>query len=70
MGQTFSAGAGSITIAAVMADGASKTVIAEVKDRNYGSNIWNMNNSVTNLEQARQAFDQWASDLKDKLQSG
>jgi len=69
MGQTFSAGAGSITIAAVMADGASKTVIAEVKDRNYGSNIWSVNNSATNLEQARQAFDQWASDLKDKLQS-
>jgi hypothetical protein len=69
MGQTFTAGAGSITIAAVMADGASKTVIAEVKDRNYGSNIWNMNNSVTNLEQAKQAFDQWANDLKDKLQS-
>jgi len=69
MGQTFSAGAGSITIAAVMADGASKTVIAEAMDRNYGSNLWTVNNSTTNLQQARQAFDQWATDLKDKLQS-
>ena len=70
MGQTYSAGGGSITMAAALADGASKVVIAEVLDRNYGSSVWSVNNSSMNLEQARQAFDQWANDLKDKLQPG
>jgi hypothetical protein len=69
MGQTYSQGGGSITMAAVLADGSTKAVIAEVIDRNYGSNVWSVNNSSANLEQARQAFDQWASDLKNKLQS-
>jgi hypothetical protein len=67
---TFSAGgAGSMTIEAVLADGATQTVIAEVADRKYGSNMWRVNNSVTNLAQARQAFDQWARDLRDRLAS-
>ena len=70
MGQTYSEGGGSITMAAVLADGSSNVVIAEVLDRNYGNNFWSVNNSVSNLEQAKQAFDQWANDLKNKLQSG
>ena len=66
-GFTVSKGGGSMTIEAVLADGATKNVIAEVADRRYGSNIWGMNNSVTNLAQARQSFDQWARDLSDRL---
>lgn len=70
MGQTYSEGGGSITMAAVLADGPTNVVIAEVLDRNYGNNFWSVNNSVNNLQQAKQAFDQWATDLKNKLQSG
>lgn len=70
MGQTYSQGGGSITMAAVLADGSSNVVIAQVLDRNYGNNFWSVNNSVNNLQQAKQAFDQWATDLKNKLQSG
>jgi hypothetical protein len=64
-----SGGAGSMTIEAVLADGATMTVIAQVADRKYGSSIWRVNNEVTNLAQARQAFDQWAGDLRDRLKA-
>jgi hypothetical protein len=66
-GFTVSPGGGSMTIEAVLADGATQTVIAEVADRQYGSDIWQVNNSVTNYQQARMAFDQWARDLRDRL---
>jgi hypothetical protein len=69
MGFSVSKGGGSITLGAVLADGASKMVIAEVIDRQYGSNIWGLNNRVTNFAQARDAFDAWANDLTNKLQS-
>jgi hypothetical protein len=69
MGFTVSQGGGSITMAAVLADGGTKTVIAEVEDRQYGSNIYGLNNSVTNFAQARDAFDTWANDLVNALQS-
>lgn len=69
MGFTVSRGSGSITMAAVLADGGTKTVIAEVLDRQYGSNIYGLNNSVTNFAQARYAFDTWANDLVNALQS-
>jgi len=69
MGFTVSQGGGSIEIAAVLADGATRNVVAEVVDRKYGSNVWGLNNSVTNWAEARDAFDQWANDLSDKLTS-
>src|SRR5215469_2012553 len=69
MGFTVSQGGGSITMAAVLADGGTKTVIAEVEDRQYGSNIFGLNNSVTNFAEARNAFDTWANDLVNALQS-
>lgn len=70
MGATLSQGGGSITMGAVLADGSTKVVIAEVLDRKYGSSLWGINNSVTNFAEARRAFDGWANDLKAKLQSG
>ena len=69
-GITYSQGGGSITLAAVLADGATRFVIAEAMDRKYGSNVWGVNNGTTNLAQAREAFDAWAGDLRDKLQQG
>lgn len=66
-GFTVSAGGGSMTIEAVLADGTTRVVLAEVADRQYGSNNWGINNSVTNFAEARQAFDQWARDLRDRL---
>jgi len=69
MGFTVSQGGGAIEMAAVLGDGASNTVVAEVVDRKYGSNMWGLNNAVTNLAEARDVFDQWANDLSDRLTS-
>jgi hypothetical protein len=68
-GFTLSQGGGAMLIEAVLADGATGVVIAEVADRQYGSSTWGLNNSASNYGEAREAFDQWARDLRDKLQS-
>lgn len=67
MGETFSQGGGAMAIAAAFGDGATNTVIAEAADSQYPSNMWSVNNSVTNLADARNAFATWATDLKNKL---
>ena len=69
MGFTVSRGGGTIEIEAVLADGATNNILAEVVDRKYGSDVWGLNNSVTNWAEARDAFDQWANDLSDRLTS-
>ena len=66
---TVSRGGGAITVDAVLADGSTGVVLAEVADRQYGSDTWGLNNSVTNTAEARRIFDQWARELRDKLQS-
>lgn len=67
-GRTYSRGAGSITIGAVLADGDSSNVVAQVADHGVPSNMWRVNNRVTNLSDARQAFNRWARSLRDTLQ--
>jgi hypothetical protein len=67
MGVTLTQGGGAIEIEAVLADGATNDILADVVDRKYGSNVWGLNNSVTNWAEARDVFDQWANDLSDKL---
>ena len=69
MGFTVSRGGGAIEIEAVLADGATNNILAEVVDRKYGSSVWGLNNSVTNWAEARDTFDQWANDLSDRLTS-
>ena len=69
MGFTVSQGGGAIEIEAVLAEGVTNNILAEVVDRKYGSNMWGLNNSVTNWAEARDAFDQWANDLSDRLTS-
>lgn len=66
-GRTDDRGAGSITIAADLADGANGEVIAQVDDHSFPSNMWRENNRVTNLADARLAFAEWARALRDKL---
>jgi hypothetical protein len=67
MGVTLTQGGGAIEIEAVLADGATNDILADVVDRKYGSNVWGLNNSVTNWAEAGDVFDQWANDLSDKL---
>lgn len=68
-GRTYSRGGGSIAIAAVLADGASGQVVGEAADRKYPADIWGINNSVTNLSQARTMFTSWGRALRNKLEA-
>jgi hypothetical protein len=66
-GRTYTKGVGSIAIAAGLADGATGKVIAEAADRNYSADVWGINNSATNMGEARQAFRSWAKLLRNRL---
>jgi len=65
--RTYSQGGGSITIGAVLADGSNGEVLAQVVDHSYPSDMWRLNNRVTNLADAKIAFAKWARALKDTL---
>jgi hypothetical protein len=69
-GMVMSGGAGSMSIAAVLADGATGQVIAEAADRKYPSDIWRVNNRVSNLADAKEIFRFWAGALRDRLTRG
>jgi hypothetical protein len=66
-GRTYSRGAGSITVGAVLADGETGHVLAQVADQYVPTGIWGINNSVTNRAEARRAFRKWASALRRRL---
>lgn len=66
-GRTYARGAGSMAIAGVLADGASGRVIAEMADQHNSINVWGINNSVSNLAEARRGFNKWARALRDRL---
>jgi Protein of unknown function (DUF3313) len=68
MDETFTRGSGAMGIEAVFGDGATNTVIAEAADAQYPSDMWEVNNSVTNADDARNAFATWANDLRQRLQ--
>ena len=67
--RTYSQGGGSITIGAVLADGGNSEVIAQVVDHGYPTDMWRINNRVTNLSDAKQVFSKWARALRETLKS-
>jgi len=69
-GSVYSQGGGAIAITAALADGTSGQVLAEVADSRWpNSDMWRINNSVSNLSDAKQAFSFWANALRDRLKS-
>jgi hypothetical protein len=66
-GRVYSRGGGTMTIAAVLADGQTGQVLAQIADHYSSPNIWGINNSATNRAQARQAFNKWARTLRERL---
>jgi len=68
-GRTYSQGGGSITIGAVLADGSNNEVLAQVVDHSYPTDMWRINNRVTNLADAKLAFAKWARALRETLKS-
>jgi hypothetical protein len=65
-GRVSSRGGGSLTMAAVLADGSTGEVRAEVAGHRYPAGIWRENNA-TNLSDARMVFGVWSRELRDKL---
>jgi hypothetical protein len=57
-------GAGAMTIAATFGDGSTNKVIAEATDKEYSAGMLALNNQVTNLAAANDAFATWAGDLR------
>jgi hypothetical protein len=66
--RTYTRGAGSIAVSAMFADGGTGQVIGMATARSRPSNIWRVNNRVTNMADARNAFNDWARSLRDALQ--
>jgi len=67
--RTYTQGGGSIAVSAVFADGGTGQVIGMATARNRQSNIWRINNRVTNMADARSAFNDWARMLRDQLRT-
>jgi len=66
-GRVYSRGAGSMSVGAVLADGATWQVLAQIGARSYSADVWQINNSTTNRAEARRAFNKWARALSDRL---
>ena len=66
---TLTRGGSAIEIKAVLADGATGKVIAEVADRDYGADVWALDRGSIHWTQARDVFDRWADDLSNRLRS-
>lgn len=66
-GTTYSQGGGSMSIAGALADGQSNLVLAAVVDHSYPTSLWQVNNRVTNMADARRAFAKFAQSLSDTL---
>jgi uncharacterized protein DUF3313 len=66
---TFTKGAGAMTLAAAFGDGMTGQVVAMAEDRKVSTdaNIWRMNTDTGNLVEARRAFRQWASLMRERL---
>jgi hypothetical protein len=67
-GRAYAPGGGALTMAAVLADGETGEVLAEVAGHRYPSEVWRTNNAATNLSDARMVFGIWSRALRDKLQ--
>lgn len=65
-GRVHSPGGGALTMAAVLADGVTGEVLAEVAGHRYPADIWRANNA-TNLADARMVFGIWSRELRDKI---
>jgi hypothetical protein len=66
-GRVYSRGAGSMSVGAVLADGPTWQVLAQIGARSYSADVWQINNSTTNRAEARRAFNKWARALSDRL---
>ena len=62
--RVYSEGAGELFITIHFADSESGEVLALVKDQKEGSNMWGVNNRVSNLGEVRFMFNAWARQIR------
>jgi hypothetical protein len=68
-GRTYSRTSGTIALGMVIADGTDNKVIAIAADQHVPNEIWQINNSTTNMGQAKYAFRRWARGLSKRLEN-
>ena len=66
---TYTRGAGSLTLEAKLIDAASGKTVATMKDKITDAEVWGQNNPVTNRAAVQRAFTQWAAKLGSQLQA-
>lgn len=65
--RVYTEGAGSMSVAFVMADAENGEVFAVIKDTRSGSPVWGVNNSVSNMGDVRFMFNRWARMLRARM---
>jgi hypothetical protein len=63
----YSEGAGTTQIKVVFTDSGSGEVLALVEDRKKSTELWGVNNRVTNLADVRRHFNSWAREIRNWL---
>ncbi|MDP5070191.1 MAG: DUF3313 domain-containing protein [Congregibacter sp.] len=63
--RVFTEGGGSMSLALLVADGDSGEPLAVIKDTrsSVNSNMWGINNSVSNMAEVRRNFNAWATEI-------
>lgn len=67
--ETFTRGAGSMTLEAKLIDAASGKTVATMRDKITDTEVWGENNPVTNRAAIQRAFTQWAAKVGAQLQA-
>lgn len=65
--RVYTEGAGTTQIKVVFTDADSGEVLALVEDRKKSTDLWGVNNRVTNLADVRRHFNSWARDIRNWL---
>ena len=65
--KVFTEGAGKMDVAVTFSDSETGEVLALTKNSRSGSNLWSINNSVTNSAEVRRAFTSWAMQIRGQL---
>jgi len=63
----YTEGSGKLGVEVTFSDSETGEVLALAKDTRTGSNIWGINNSVTNSAEVRRAFTAWAMQIRAQL---
>lgn len=67
--ETFTRGAGSLTLEAKLIDVASGRTVATMEDKITDTEVWGENNPVTNRAAVQRAFTQWATKVGAQLEA-